>query len=100
LKRGLRWHFPKWSILYIKACKKIIMRPFKDYSVARLVIVVFGIGIIIGALRIAVREIFPASSWTPFLNGAVVGVVVVATIAYFGTGGRDSQLLPKASRKP
>ena len=76
------------------------MRPVKDYSIARLVIVGFGVGIIIGALRIAVREIFASSAWTPLLTGAVVGVVVAATLTYFGTGGRDQQLLRRERREP
>ena len=70
-----------------------IMRPIKDYSVARLIIVGFGVGIIIGALRIAVREVFPSSGWTPLLTGALAGVVIAGTLAYFSTGGRDKHLL-------
>jgi uncharacterized membrane protein YedE/YeeE len=69
------------------------MRPIKDYSVARLIIVGFGVGIIIGALRIAVREVFPSSGWTPLLTGALAGVVIAGTLAYFSTGGRDKHLL-------
>jgi uncharacterized membrane protein len=76
------------------------MRPIKDYSIARLAIVGFGVGIIIGALRIAVREIFPSSAWAPLLTGAVVAVVVAAILAYFSTGGRDRQLLRRERREP
>jgi hypothetical protein len=74
------------------------MRPIKEYSVARLIIVGFGVGIVIGALRIAVREAFPSSAWTPFLNGFLAGLVLAGTFAYFSTGGRDRQLLPKDRR--
>jgi uncharacterized membrane protein YedE/YeeE len=69
------------------------MRPIKDYRVARLIIVGFGVGIIFGALRIAVREVFPSSGWTPLLTGALAGVVIAGTLAYFSTGGRDKHLL-------
>jgi len=74
------------------------MRPFKDYSVARLLIVGFGVGIVIGALRIGVGEVFPPSGWTPFLNGILAGLVIAGTLAYFSSGGRDQQLLPKSRR--
>jgi hypothetical protein len=75
-----------------------IMRPIKDYSVGRLIFVAFGVGIVIGALRIAVREVFPSSGWTPFLNGILAGLVIAGTLAYFSTGGRDRQLLTKTRR--
>ncbi|MCO5052463.1 MAG: hypothetical protein M9920_09185 [Verrucomicrobiae bacterium] len=57
-----------------------------------------GVGLVIGILRFAVREVFPSSSWTPFLNGMIVGSVVIATLVYFGSGGRDRQLLRKDKR--
>ncbi len=76
------------------------MRPIKDYSIARLIIVGFGVGIVIGALRIAVREVFPSAGWTPLLNGAVTGLVILGTFTYFSTGGRDTQLLPRKRGDP
>jgi phosphate/sulfate permease len=72
------------------------MRSIKDYSVARLVIVAFGVGVIVGVLRIVVMAVFQIGSssvWSPFVTGAVAGIVVVATLAYFSTGGRNRQLL-------
>jgi len=72
------------------------MRPIKEYSVIRLLIVGFGVGIVIGGLGIAVRAVFPSSGWTPLLNGAVAGLGIAGTLSYFSTGGRDRQLLPKA----
>ena len=72
-----------------------IMRPIKDYSVARLIIVGFGVGIVIGALRIAVREVFPSAGWTPLVTGALTGLVIAGTLTYFSTGGRDKQLMPR-----
>jgi hypothetical protein len=74
------------------------MRPIKDYSVTRLLLVGFGVGIVIGALRIAVREVFPSSGWTPLLNGVILGLVIAGTLTYFSTGGRDRQLLPRGPR--
>ena len=71
------------------------MRFIKDYSVGRLIIVGFGAGIIIGGLRIAVREVFPSAGWTSLLTGALTGLVIAGMLAYFSTGGRDRQLLPK-----
>ena len=78
--------------------KENIMRPIKDYSIARLALVGFGGGIIIGALRIAVRETFPASAWTILLSGVVGGIVFVAMFVYLGKVGRDKQLLRKDAR--
>ena len=74
------------------------MRPLKDYSIARLIIVGFGVGIVIGALRIAVGEVFPSAGWTPLLTGALTGLVIVGTFTYFSTGGRERQLLPRKKR--
>ena len=71
------------------------MRSIKDYSVARLIIVGFGLGIVIGALRLAIREVLPSSDWATLLTGAVAGIIIAGTFAYFSTGGRDSQLLPR-----
>ena len=74
------------------------MRPLKEYSVARLLIVGFGVGLVIGALRIAAQAAFSHTGWLPLLNGIIVGIVIAGTLAYFSTGGRDRQLLPKARR--
>jgi uncharacterized membrane protein len=71
------------------------MRPFKEYSVVRIIIVGFGVGIIVGALRIAVMEIFPSSAWTRLVTGVITGIVLVAILGYFSTGGRNKQLLRK-----
>lgn len=71
------------------------MRSIKDYSVVRLIIVGFGLGIVIGALRLAIRAVLPSSDWTTLLTGAVAGIVIAGTFAYFITGGRDSHLLPR-----
>lgn len=76
-----------------------LMRSIKDYSVARLLLVAFGVGLVVGALRIAVREVVPSSGWTPLLQGVMMGLVIAGTLAYFGTGGRDRQLLPKERGK-
>ena len=73
------------------------MRSIKDYSVARLIIIGFGLGIVIGALNLAIRAAFPSSDWTPLLTGAAAGIVIAGTLAYFSTGGRDSQLLPRGA---
>jgi len=74
------------------------MRSMKEYSVARLLIVGFGVGVVIGGLRLATQAAFSPSGWMPLLNGIFVGLVIAGTLAYFSTGGRDRQLLPKARR--
>jgi peptidoglycan biosynthesis protein MviN/MurJ (putative lipid II flippase) len=79
----------------------LIMRPIKDYSKVRLAIVGFGVGMIAAALRTAVVEVFhigSSSSWSPFVTGAITGVVVVATLGYYGKTGRDKELLRKGGR--
>jgi len=74
------------------------MRSIKEYSVARLLIAGFGMGLVIGALRIAAQAAFSPSGWMPLVNGIIVGVVIAGTLAYFSTGGRDQQLLPRARK--
>jgi fluoride ion exporter CrcB/FEX len=77
------------------------MRPIKDYSIPRLAIVGFGVGIIIAALRIAITEIFhisPSSGWSPFITGAVGGVVIAFVFGYFSKPGRDKQLLRRGGK--
>ena len=77
------------------------MRSLKEYSIARLAILGFGVGIIIASLRIAALAVFkiaPTSAWTSFVTGAIAGVVVILTLGYFSKAGRDKQLLRKDSR--
>jgi hypothetical protein len=77
------------------------MRPIKDYSVARLAILGFGVGIIIASLRIAAMAVFKigaSSAWAPFVTGAIAGVVVILTLHYFSKRGRDIQLLRKGAK--
>ena len=72
------------------------MRPIKDYSIARLAIVGFGVGMIFEVLRLVVMAVFqigPSSVWAPFVTGAIAGVVIAITLGYFGKAGRDQQLL-------
>jgi hypothetical protein len=78
-----------------------VMRPIKDYSKARLAIVGFGVGLIVSVLRIAVTAVFhigSSSAWSPFVTGAIAGVVVLATLGYYGKAGRDKELLRKGGR--
>ena len=78
------------------------MRPLKDYSVPRLIILGFGVGIIIAALRIAITatlHISPSSGWSPFITGAVAGVVIAAVLGYFSKPGRDQELLRKDGKR-
>ena len=74
------------------------MRSLKEYSLARLLIVGFGIGMVIGGLRIAERELLPATAWAPLVTSIAAGIVIAGTLTYFSTGGRDQQLLPKAKQ--
>jgi integral membrane sensor domain MASE1 len=79
----------------------LIMRPIKDYSKVRLAIVGFGVGMIVGVLRLVVMVAFhiaSSSSWSPFVTGAITGVVVIATLGYYGKTGRDKELLRKGGR--
>ncbi len=71
------------------------------YSIARLILVAAGAGIIIQALRIAANALFhisPSSEWLPFISGFIVVVVAASFFHHFSTGGRDRQLLPKNTK--
>jgi hypothetical protein len=77
------------------------MRPISDYSIARLAVVGFGVGIIIATLRFAVMAVFQigaSSAWAPFVTGAIAGVTVILTFGYFSKAGRDKQLLRKDAK--
>lgn len=71
------------------------MKHIKVYGIGPLLLLGLGVGIIVGVLRIAIPAIFvaafhvnPLGNWIPFVSaaiiGAVVAVVVVFTLSYFG----------------
>ena len=77
-----------------------MMRPIKDYSKARLAIVGFGVGMIVEVARLVVMAVFQigtSSAWSPFVTGAIAGIVVLATLGYYGKAGRDKELLRKGA---
>lgn len=71
------------------------MKHIKTCGVGRLLLLGLGVGIIVGVLRIAIPALFvtashvsPSADWilfvTPVIIGAIVAVVVVFTLSYFG----------------
>ena len=70
------------------------MKHIRAYGIGRLLLLGFGVGIIVGVLRIAIPALFTSAfhasasaAWIPFVTagiiGAVVAVVVVYTLSYF-----------------
>jgi hypothetical protein len=78
------------------------MRPLKDYSVVRLMLVTGGVTVIVGILQIAASALLrfgSTSSWSQIINGAIAGVVIIGVIAHISKNGRDRQLLRKELRE-
>ena len=74
------------------------MKTIRNYSLFRLVIVGFGVGVAVFALR-WVTGLVVLSSWSkPVINGIIVGLVVAFVIAYFGTGDRKKMLFSKEKK--
>jgi uncharacterized protein (DUF2062 family) len=70
------------------------MKHIRAYGIGRILVLGFGVGIIVGVLRIAIPALFtsafhasPSSAWIPFATagiiGAVVAIVIVYTLSYF-----------------
>ena len=65
------------------------MKHIRDYGIGRLLLLGFGVGIIVGVLRIAIPAIFtsafhasPSAAWIPFATAGIIGVVVAVVIVY------------------
>jgi ABC-type antimicrobial peptide transport system permease subunit len=76
-----------WTLGHIHTTN--IMKSIRAYGIGRLLLLGFGVGIIVGVLRIAIPALFatvfhvsPSSAWIPFASSGIIGVVVAIVIIY------------------